>query len=395
MWGEPLNVNSRFLNQTRMTNYRYATLLLLCAVLLSGSPAQAAERNDSTRTPLLLRPVMAVKRLIDTMSVKGVDRRYIAPTKRPWQVLVRGNINSTIAKISSIFPIDDPVAYPHGDEYFDVELNEAPAIYTGVWAGYRGYGIGYSKNVGGDNGTYITFGATGGSFGVNLRIHRFEVETPEIHAGMYLPEWETIDTEFDLEDPINCRTLILDGYYMFNGKRFSYAAAYDQSVVQLRSAGSFMAGAMYYYMHTKYAENSNADLVLFTNDMGEVRQWQASLGAGYAYNWVPAKGWLINVMAMPMFTFVNRLRTSNFDVNFLEEEDEDGLPLLNITPKEDKITHSRIRLNFDTRLSITYQWDDRFFVNAYGQVNRFSYRQDNIHGHFIDWLAWLQLGVRL
>jgi len=56
--------------------------------------------------------------------------------------------------------------------------------------------------------------------------------------------------------------------------------------------------------------------------------------------------------------------------------------------------NSKIGLNIDGRLSVTYQWD-RFFVNANGQVSRFPYRNGDIKGRLIDWYVNASVGVRL
>ena len=65
---------------------------------------------------------------------------------------------------------------------------------------------------------------------------------------------------------------------MFNGKKFSYAAAYDQSVIQKRSAGSLMAGLMYNYTDIDYAANSNGDLIYLMSGLGRIKLWQGSVG---------------------------------------------------------------------------------------------------------------------
>ena len=183
-------------------------------------------------------------------------------------------------------------------------LKTQPSQYVGFWAGYRGYGIGYTVNVGGDKGSNLVFGATGGAYGVNVRIHSFDNSNPSINLNSELLSEEEQKTWDDVQliDPIHVRTVIADGYYMFNGKKFSYAAAYDQSVIQKRSAGSLMAGLMYNYTHIDYATDLNGDLVYLMHGLGKVKLWQGSAGVGYAYNWVPARGLLVNVMLMPAVT---------------------------------------------------------------------------------------------
>lgn len=377
---------------------------LLSHIILTASAT--AGQDSQTDIPPVLRPLMFVKNLIDTMAVSGIDRQYIEVPKRPWHVVLRGNMNQTDLKMKSNIDMGNAlIGKPLGYELqWEPRIKNTPSTYAGVWAGYRGYGVGYSKNIAGDKGSYLTFGAMGGSFGINLRVHRFETDEPSVHYKSNMEELGENTDIFELNAPIKINTLILDGYYMFNGRHFSYAAAYDQSTVQLQSAGSLMAGAMYYYSHTNFASNSNVPLIIFMDDIGQMRQWQLCVGAGYAYNWVPAKGWLVSAMFMPMLTVLNRIKTNKYHCFVVEGEDKkliknvenfDELDesTFSIEPKEEKAENSRPRLNFDARLSLTYQWD-RYYVNAYGQLNNFKYKQDNNWGRLTDWLAWLQLGVR-
>lgn len=346
-----------------------------------------------------------VATLIDTMSVKGVDRRYIDAPEKPWQIIVKGNVNQSILSMRAKGTIADFEydAMPY--------LNTEPAQYVGLWAGYRGYGLGYTLNVGGDKGSYLTLGATGGAYGVNVRIHSFHNNHPEfgLTSDIVPEEDEYAREEVQLIDPIKVNTVIADGYYMFNGKRFSYAAAYDQSVLQKRSVGSLMVGAMYYYGHINYASHTNADLIYLMNGLGRVKLWQGSVGVGYAYNWVPAQGLLFSVMAMPMLTCINKIKAYGYSTNvteMLEESimmDEDMTDEewdkwyydnLRITPMSNKTFNSGITVNFDARLSLTYNFS-RYFVNVFGQFNNMRYHHHNSHGYLNDWYVNASVGVRL
>ncbi len=349
--------------------------------------------------------VKKVGTLIDSMSVRGLDRNYIEAPKRPWQIIVRGNMNQSSVSMNTEGNIDglDYSAKP----YFKTK----PSQYVGLWVGYRGYGLGYTINVGGNKGTYFTLGATGGSYGVNMRIHSFEENSPDLNLESDLiqeedkDEWQNVH----LTNPIKVRTVIANGYYLFNGKRFSYAAAYDQSVLQKRSAGSLMVGGMYFYGRIDYASPSNGDLIYLMHGLGRVKLWQGSVGVGYAYNWVPVRGLLVNAMFMPMLTFVNKIKAygyaTNFeelmeDPNFWDENldddkwDEWFYGNLRITPMGDKTFNSGMKINFDARLSVTYNFG-RYFVNAYGQFNNMRYSHQSSYGHLNDWFINTSIGIRL
>jgi hypothetical protein len=349
--------------------------------------------------------IKKVGTLIDTMSVKGVDRRYIEAPEKPWQLIVRGNVSQgelSMETEGSVVGVNYE-AIPH--------MKTEPSQYVGLWAGYRGYGLGYTLNVGGDKGSYLTFGATGGAYGVNVRIHTFRNDHPDLELNSQLLPEESIDNtdELELSSPIKVRTVIADAYYLFNGKRFSYCAAYDQSVIQKRSAGSIMAGAMYYYGHINYADHTNGDLIYLMQGLGRVKIWQGSVGVGYAYNWVPARGLLINAMAMPMLTVVNKIRTYSYDTNVFQlmadpklmendissdEWDDWFHNNLRITPTGEETFNSGMTVNFDARLSLTYNFG-RYFVNAYGQFNNIRYRHEESHGHLNDWYVNTSIGIRL
>lgn len=96
-------------------------------------------------------------------------------------------------------------------------------------------------------------------------------------------------------------------YYIFNHKKFSYPAAYSQSTVQRRSAGSALMGIGY----TRHSLNidwdkldkllddklsNQTDEVEIDNGLlfGKVTYTDISVSGGYSYNWVFARNWLFN-----------------------------------------------------------------------------------------------------
>jgi hypothetical protein len=103
---------------------------------------------------------------------------------------------------------------------------------------------------------------------------------------------------------------------MFNGKRFSYAAAYDQSSIQIRSAGSFMLGLMWFQTSIDYARPLNALLIQILDGVGRIKLHEGSIGLGYAYNGVPMKNLLINITAMPMLVVYNRTKAYLYESNY-------------------------------------------------------------------------------
>ncbi|MDY4627203.1 MAG: DUF4421 domain-containing protein [Prevotella sp.] len=97
-----------------------------------------------------------------------------------------------------------------------------------------------------------------------------------------------------------------NAYYIFNHHRFSYPAAFSQSTVQRRSAGSWLAGLGYTnhtllmdwqslnsMMEKKLGETIFDNVLDSTLQSGKVKYTDMSLSVGYAYNWVFTHNWLL------------------------------------------------------------------------------------------------------
>ena len=367
----------------------------------------AMEKSETEKSGdnqfFLWKGVLWVKTLIDSMAIATVDRSYIEQPKRPWAVELRSSASQATLKMESHW------LYPDGTVgNFTSRSDNGFSTSVGAWLGYRGYGYGLSKELSKGEGTTHSFGAMGGSFGINLRLSTYRSNNPELSAAFTEDSEGWVDREqVDLDNPIRVRSLFIDGYYMFNGKHFSYAAAYDQSLIQRRSAGSLVAGAMYYHSRVAFDDDSNWPIVLLMQDVGKIKFTQANVGLGYAYNWVPARGWLVSVQAMPMVTLYNKMYTYTYDVvdengkNIIEAIMEGGEEYIDnieidkwqVVERESTTKTNRLSWNVDARLSLVYNWS-RFYLRLYGHYNRFVYRNDEGKGRLTDWTGYASLGFR-
>lgn len=377
-----------------------------------------------------------------------VDTNYIKTPCQPWQISVTSRVSQTDLQMHSIVDggelFDGEGSMPFirgvGDMATDPRIMTKVSTSLGVKVGYKGLSASYSFPIGGDKSQNITLKSAGRWYAVNLRWHKFKTKTVRTHyagavQGREVEDYDEATEDFKFSDwgesygwdetekeqlPSNMSitTLIFDGFYIFNHKKFSYAAAYNQKTIQARSAGSPIAGVMGYYADFKYNDPRNAELIYWMDGIGRLRQYQLAVGAGYAYNFVPAKGWLISAMAMPMLTMVNRTRINTYNSNFkdlakdnllayiiveaMKEEGVEGLDDVNYDFSDDceiqstgvHSRNNRLALNFTTRLSVTYNWK-RYFVNANGQFNNFNYKHRRQHGHLNDWYINASIGVRL
>lgn len=361
----------------------------------SGNLFQMASESAKGK-PTLLQPLYWVKTLIDSSAVATVDRNYIEQPKKPWAVEARSSVSHSVLKMEADWSFEDFM-----EGRITAKTDNGYPVSLGLWAGYRGYGFGYSKQLSGDGSTF-SLGAMGGSFGINMRISSYRSSTPYV---TYLfasgGEVDADEGHVPMDDPIRIRSFFLDGYYMFNSKRFSYSAAYDQSLIQRRSAGSFMAGLMYYHTRVAFDDDACWPMVLLMKSIGKLKFTQANIGAGYAYNWVPARGWLVSAQVMPMITFYNRSSLTYYDILdehghsiFQEEEsDIDWNGNFTVVENNEDTTGNRVSWNFDARLSLVYNWSN-CYLRVYGHYNRFRYKNDDGLGWLMDWTGYASLGIR-
>lgn len=165
---------------------------------------------------------------------------------------------------------------------------------------------------------------------------------------------------------------------------------------------------MYFYASIDYGTNSNADLVYLMHGLGRLKMWQGGVGLGYAYSWVPTRGLLISAMAVPMLTFVNKVKGYAYETNVLEllegsdfmneeitdEQWDSWHDNLRITPSVEKTYNSGLTMNLDLRLSVTYNFS-RYFMNCNGEFNNFRVRKSTTNGRLENWVVNASFGVRL
>jgi hypothetical protein len=85
--------------------------------------------------------------------------------------------------------------------------------------------------------------------------------------------------------------------YIFNNSRFSAKAAFDQSEIQLKSAGSFLFGSEVYFYRVRMDKNNSNTL--------ESDNLQLGVKAGYGYSWVLDQHWLLSAVGTVGLNFGN------------------------------------------------------------------------------------------
>jgi hypothetical protein len=169
--------------------------------------------------------------------------------------------------------------------------------------------------------------------------------------------------------------LYVDGYYVFNHKRFAYPAAYKAGLVQRRTSGSWMVTAR--YMHGKLYNSPAAALESF-NFVDGLYTIQASLGGGYSANFVcwhrdptdlrdkGLRNITINLTALPVITAVNYLKIKNYEYNENAEKVGEAVSKAFCYPMPNFVGGAAVAITLD-----------RFFISTQFVYNCFYFRSSD------------------
>lgn len=115
---------------------------------------------------------------------------------------------------------------------------------------------------------------------------------------------------------IRMRLFTFSSFYVFNNKRFSFPAAFSQSFVQKKSAGSVIAGFAFQGGLLRLLNEENEEYPI------DIRAKMSYLGVGvgYGYNLVFGKNWLFHTSILPTITIHNKIYTHFFDEREKERE---------------------------------------------------------------------------
>ena len=405
--------------------------MIICCLLFSLSIAVQGQKttdsvstqgisaqSDSTHT--FMDRLRQAQQYLDDKARSKVDPAYIEVPDKPWRIVLRYKENGVDVDH------EHSADFPATNERVEWKLCFEPPVASsvGFWVGYRGTGFSSSKSLTKNAGRYYSFSTTGAKYGFNFRLRRFKTGDAVFSATGYKDgqlDGEPYDTAFSMPSNVWIRSVYVNGYYVFNGRRYSQAAAYNQSVIQRRSAGSFLLGATWYQSSFDYSDMANGYFMIFGNGINCIKVHQANIGVGYGYNWVPLRGLVVNAMAMPTISVYNRVKVYKYGFNYylapaepvddygefdketrLWANGKAGKPLTMMKQGAEiyywdegsETSYSALQLNLDLRLGMAYNWRN-YFLGIQAQFNNFIYKKDQSKVSIFDAYAQIALGVRL
>ncbi len=256
------------------------------------------------------------------------------------------------------------------DIYSKADLKTGHKTTFSIAGIYRGISAGIAINPAKWKGVYkdyeFNLNYYSSRFSLDFSYQRSESLRGDVNRGDRLQQMETGDLILKVAN--------LAGYYTFNHRQFSFPAAFTQSFIQRRSAGSWLAGISYQGGSIKTSDelkekNPNAPDVNI--DIGHI-----GIGGGYGYNWVLGKKWLIHFSMLPTIVVYNR---NNFTVN----------------GERKKAKRMRFNMIFNERVAIIRNFSPRYFAGATLVMNNSIFDDKVVIVNQNKWRARAFFGFRL
>ena len=241
----------------------------------------------------------------------------------------------------------------------------------GLEVGYGNVNLGYGIEVGPKSAwkkSAFAFNILGKSWGVHLNYFKISNQfKSSLTIGTMGSEgymhFDTIANELAL-----LSNFTIDGYYVFNNKRFAYPAAYKMSLIQRHTTGSWMLTARYMQ---GFLYNSPEGAMDSYNMVDCFNTMQASIGGGYSVNFVlwhkdpvglrseGLRNLTINLTAMPVITVFNYLKTITYEYNENGQYSSESVSRVLCYPMPNFIGGAAVsltlgRIYFSTQF--TYNW---------------------------------------
>lgn len=258
-------------------------IILLCCPLCCTAQT---ERRDSIRARVHRRMEWLNNLLIEKKKLVNYDTAYIQRPKQNLTLKLRTNVSGAAVHVNS----------DTEELKGKTNLSTDHKATISVGANYLGITAGIALNpaaLSGKNNDYeLNLNAYGNRFGFDVVYQSSQTLSGDILFN---------GKQFFLgKGVMNMRTLNINGYYALSGSRFSYPAAFTQSYIQRRSAGSWLLGFSFLGGSFKTTDQKTEDMPTYRIYLGHF-----GIGGGYGYNLVLKHGWLIHVSALPTLLIAN------------------------------------------------------------------------------------------
>ena len=208
------------------------------------------------------------------------DTAYITRPQTKWTIAGRLNVSGQKIESEGL----------ENGQHFKSEMRADYKSTLSIGVSYLGFSLNLALNPAKLMGKYHDYELNINSYGKRFG---FDFIYQDAHNFTGWHEMEGMPRMTLPANMLSVKTLNFNVYYALNHRRFSYPAAFSQSYIQRRSAGSFLLALSGQGQHGTYSGEQEM----------QFKMTNIGIGAGYGYNYVPGKGWLLHISALPTFIF--------------------------------------------------------------------------------------------
>lgn len=380
----------------------FTTFIFLSAFLLSTS---AQEEKRTFWTHGVGKFLKKADDLVASWQEEGVDTNYIR--KQELDRMVYVGYYGYFQQHDMLFPVlVQPESVPYEQELMPSNMKDYSYVKADMHTyqsefelgiDWRGIAIEIPIPIRNKYSLSVGLAKNGSVWGARVRyksINRMRGVLEDAY-NQSLAQWKR-NTETGVNAPVevaeqtlepgklDLKIFYAEGYYVFNNKKFSLAAAAYGDMVQKKSAGSLFVMMNYY--QSRFGANN-----LFNYDRDTFRNWKLSIGPGYGYNLSLLRGRMcLHMSFIPMISMWNQLVHKSEDYSdayaYAGTSSDPIIATQQIEAERrkwaqydecyyDAVDNGRSKFVFNMfgRLAVSYSWN-RYLFNVLMNYRQYMYR---------------------
>lgn len=325
---------------------------------------------------------------VDRYLQRGIDTSYIGLPEHSWRIAYTNGmigINSNLTSFSE--------AQDNSVQTITLLNKTTPSVDLGFYAGYRGFGFGYSWDAIHAYAQRLSFSLGSKFIGIDFGIHT----STNIHTNLQFGDQQSWDFG---KDKVTITNASLNLWYALNARHYSHQAAVKQSYIQKQTAGSFLVHLAYTSSQVqlkdtlRYTDNNVPLLPLLMSSLTAIRTRQIAVGIGYGINYTPNKGKVVLHASAAAMLVTYTVNLASF---YLPDSIAEGLPddpMYNLNPSYP------VHVTGNMRAAVSWEINKWVHLNAWATAENIRFRSDwTANDNYIklsnwNWKVQAAVGVR-
>lgn len=378
-------------------------LLLLQLLLLWDGTAAAQDKQPGKGLLFFYR----IGDRIDRYQSKNIDTAYIALPEHSWRIAYTNAMVGVQSDLSSTLPGNETgkailntqpgvTGYntETGNTILTLQNRTTPSVDLGFYAGYRGFGFGYSWDALHAYAQRLSFSLGSKSLGIDFSIQT----STNITTDFLLNKkklWDLGKTDVVITNAS------LNLWYALNYVRYSHQAAVKQSYIQRRTAGSpllflsYMSSQVSLNDTTIIPQAQRPLLPALMSNLTAVRTRQIAAGIGYGINYTPNNGKVLLHASAAALLVTYSINLVSF---YLPDSIADGLPE---NPMHNLEPSFPVHVTGNMRAAVSWEINKWVHLSVWATAENIRFRsKPTVNKNIVslsnwDWKVQASVGVRL